>query len=198
MYLRLRNLYKLGERDQVSRVIINSSKESISNSYHILEPILEEEYVFDNTSSMSLDAKNVDLPKFSMAFNMRLMFFKTSNHGAQLFQDPMNRWVVHVKDISTAFDAAPRVNYQGDLYMGQLGECYIVVIEPKNVDKWGVMVKTDKVEEPPFVDYANLKLLNTIKLQLTKTDDPTIVVYVQEFDEVKTCYFTKTLDLGTT
>ena len=72
-----------------------------------------------------------------------------------------------------------------------------MVTEPENVDKWGVMVKADKVEEPPFVDSVDMKLLNTIKVQLIKTDDPTIAVYVQESNKVKTCYFTKTLDLGT-
>ena len=109
----------------------------------------------------------------------------------------MNRWVVHVEDAPTTFDAAPWVNYQGDLYMGQSGKHYIVVTEKENVDKWGVMVKADKVEEPPFGDSADMKLLNTIKVQLIKTDDPNIDVYVQESNEVKTCYFTKTLDLGT-
>ena len=97
---------------------INSSEVSISNLYHILEPILEEEYISDTTSSMSLDARSADLPQFSMAFNMRLTFVKTNNHKAQLFQDPMNHWVVCVKDTPTAFDVAPCVNYQGDLYMG--------------------------------------------------------------------------------
>ena len=176
---------------------VNSSEESVSNSYRALTPILEEEYISDTTSSMSLDARNVDLPEFSMAFNMRLTYVKTNNHGAQLFQDPMNRWVVLVEDTPTAFDGAPWVNYQGDLYMGQSGERYIVVTEPENVDKWGVMVKADKVEEPPFEDSADMKLLNTIKVQLIKTDDPNIAVYVRESDKVKTCYFTKTLDLGT-
>ena len=127
---------------------------------------------------MSLDTRNVEFPKFSMAFNMRLTFFMTNDYGAQLFQDPMNRWVVCVEDTLTAFDAAPWVNYQGDLYMGQSGECYIVVTEPKNVDKWGVMVKVDKVKEPPFGDSTDMKLLNNIKVQLIKTDDPNIVVYV--------------------
>ena len=174
MYLRLGN-FKGGLRDRVS---VNSSEESISNLYHALTPILGEEYVSDTTSSMSLDARNVDLPEFSMAFNMRHMYIKTNDHSAQLFQDPINRWVVHVEDTSTTFDAAPWVNYQGDLYMGQLGERYIVVTEPKNVDKWGVMVKVDKVEEPLFGDFTNMKLLNTIKVQLVKTNDPTIVVYV--------------------
>ena len=42
-----------------------------------------------------------------------------------------------------------------------------------------------------------MKLLNTIKVQLIKMDDPTIAVYVRESDEVKTCYFTTTPDLGT-
>ena len=64
---------------------IKSSEESVSNLYHVLTPILEEEYVFDTMSSMSLDAKDIDLPKFSMAFNMRLTYIKTNDHGAQLF-----------------------------------------------------------------------------------------------------------------
>ena len=72
-----------------------------------------------------------------------------------------------------------------------------MVTKPENVDKWGVMVKADMVEEPPFVDSANMKLLNTIKVHLIKTDDPNIAVYVRESDKVKTCYFTKTPDLGT-
>ena len=81
MYLRSRN-FKGGLRDRVS---INSSEESVSNLYCALKPILEEEYVSDTISSMSLDVKNVDLPKFSKAFNMRLMYVKTNDHDAQLF-----------------------------------------------------------------------------------------------------------------
>ena len=193
MYLRLRN-FKGGLRDQVS---IKSSEESVSNLYHVLKPILEEEYISNTTSSMSLDTRNIDLPELSMAFNMRLTYVKTNDHGAQLFQDPMNHWVVQVKDTPTTFDAAPWVNYQGDLYMGQSGERYIVVTELENIDKWGGMVKVDKVEDPPFGDSTDMKLLNTIKVHLIKMNDPNIAMYVQEFDEVKTCYLTKTLDLGT-
>ena len=109
----------------------------------------------------------------------------------------MNRWVVCVEDTPTAFDATPWVNYQGNLYMGQSGEHYIMITELENVDKWSVVVKANKVKEPPFVDSADMKLLNTIKVQLIKTDDPNIAVYVRESDKVKTCYFTKTPDLGT-
>ena len=121
MCLRSRNYYKGGLRDQVS---VKSSEESVSNLYHVLTPILEKEYNSDTTSSMYLNTKSVDLPKFSMAFNMRLMYVKTNNHDAQLFQDPMNRWVVCVEDTPTAFDAAPWVNYQGDLYM-EIGRAHV-------------------------------------------------------------------------
>ena len=47
------------------------------------------------------------------------------------------------------------------------------------------------------MDSPNIKLLNTIKVQLIKIDDPNTAMYVQKSNEVKTCYFTKTLDLGT-
>ena len=82
MYLRLGNFYKVGLRDQVS---IKSSEESVSNSYHILTPILDKEYIFDTTSIMFVDRRNINLPKFSMAFNMRLMYVKTNNHRDKLF-----------------------------------------------------------------------------------------------------------------
>ena len=72
-----------------------------------------------------------------------------------------------------------------------------MTMELENIDKWGMIVKIDKVKEPSFGDFEAMKLLNTIKVQLIKMDDPNIAVYVREFDEVKTCYFTKTPDLGT-
>ena len=73
--------------------------------------------------------------------------------------------------------------------MGQYGECYIVVNKPnkpKNVEKWEEIVKMEKVEKPPFGDSENTKLLSSIKVQLIRMDDPNIVLYVQEFDKVKT------------
>ena len=47
-------------------------------------------------------------------------------------------------------------------------------------------MNADKFEDPSSVDYADMKLLNTIKVQLIRMDDPTIAMYVQESDEVKT------------
>ena len=79
--------------------------------------------------------------EYSMAFNMRLVFSKTNAHGAQLYKDPLDRWVVKVEDHPMAFEIAPFVNYQGELYMGQNGQRYVVTKEPENVDKWGHVVK---------------------------------------------------------
>ena len=70
-----------------------------------------------------------------MAFNMRLAFAKANSHKAQLYKDPKSRWVVKIEDIPIAFKVAPLVNYQGDLYMGQGEERYIVTIDMENMDK---------------------------------------------------------------
>ena len=57
-----------------------------------------------------------------MIFNVRLIFVARTNvHHAQLFKDPMNRWVVKIEEHSMAFDPSPCVNYQGEMYMGQEG-----------------------------------------------------------------------------
>ena len=81
--------------------------------------------------------------------------------------------------------------------MEQLGEHYIVVNIPKNMDKWGRIVKIEKVEEPFFRYSKNMKLLNFIKVQLIKMDDPNLFMYVQESNKFQNCYFTRMLDLST-
>ena len=58
MYLRSSHWYKSGQRDQAASLSIKLSEESITNAYHILEPIVEEEAFFDSTSSMSLGAQS--------------------------------------------------------------------------------------------------------------------------------------------
>ena len=43
--------------------------------------------------------------------------------------------MVNIEDVATAFEANPCVNYQGDMYMGQSGEIYVVTSDLENVDK---------------------------------------------------------------
>ena len=156
---------------------IKFSEESVTTTYHILEPIVEEEALSDSTSNMSLGAQSVEVPAYSMAFNMRLAFVKANSHGAQLYKDPMSRWVVKIEDVAMAFEANPWVNYQGDLYMGQGGERYVVTIYLENVDKWGQLVKVAKKEESLYEDSETLKLLNAMKVCHIQVDDPNIVLF---------------------
>ena len=146
MYLRLGNWYKTGQRDQVTSSSIKSSEESITNAYHTLEPIVEEEILSNSTSSMSLGAQAPEMTGYSMALNMRLTFAKANSHGAQLYKDLMSRWVVKIEDVATTFEANPWIHYQGDLYMDQSGERYVVTIDLENVDKWGQPMKVAKKE----------------------------------------------------
>ena len=90
MYLRSGNWYKTGQRDLASGSSIKSSEESVTNTYHALEPIIEEEVFLDSTSNMSLGAQYAEVPAYSMAFNIRLAFAKANSHGAQLYKDPMS------------------------------------------------------------------------------------------------------------
>ena len=77
-----------------------------------------------------------------------------------------------------AFEATPWVNYQGDLYMGQGGERYIVMSDVENVDKWGQPMKVAKKEGPPNEASKELKILNVMKIHCIQVDDPNIVLYV--------------------
>ena len=138
-----------------------------------------------------MEARVSETQEYSMAFNMRLMFSKTNAHGAQLYKDPLDRWVVKVEDHPTAFEIAPFVNYQGELYMGQNGERYVVTKDPKNVDKWGQIVKETEAEEPPYGDSDDPKLINVLKVRHIPVDDPNIVLYMRDLEESRGCYFAK-------
>ena len=111
MYLRSGNRYQTGHRDLASGVSVKSSEESVANSFHALEPVLEEGTFSDSTSSMSMDAHVSETQEYSMAFNMRLEFSKTNTHGAQIYKDPLGRWVVKIDNIPTAVETAPFVSY---------------------------------------------------------------------------------------
>ena len=170
---------------------VKSSEESVANSFHALESVLEEGTFSDSTSSMSMDAHVSETQEYSMAFNMRLEFSKTNTHGAQIYKDPLGRWVVKIEDNPTTLETAPFVNYQGELYMGQNGERYVVTKDPDNVDKWGQLVKESEAEGPPFGDSDDPKLINTLKVRYIPIDEPNIALYVRDLEDSQGCYFTK-------
>ena len=102
----------------------------MTNAVPILEPIQEEDSFLDSSSSMASESQvSVSIPNnHLMLSNVRLVFARTNTQDAQLFKDPMNRWVVKIEEHPTAFDPSPWVNYQGEMYMGQEGVPYQVVI----------------------------------------------------------------------
>ena len=198
MYLRSGTWYRSGRGQETAETSKKSSEESVTNSYHVLEPIVEEETPSDSTSSMSTaDQHTTDSTSHSMAFNVRLAFVKLNNHGAQLYQDPMSRWAVKIEDHDSAIDPAPWVNYQGSQYMGQGGERYVVTTDPENVDKWGQIVREVVPEVPPYGDLDDMKLINTIRVRHRPVDDPSMEVYVRDTDEFFHCYFTRYIDPST-
>ena len=103
-----------------------SSEESVTNVVPILEPIQEEDSFLESSSSMASETHvSASIPdNHPMLFNVRLVFAQTNTQDAQLFKDPMNRWVVKIEEHPTAFDPSPWVNYQGEMFMGQEGVHY--------------------------------------------------------------------------
>ena len=127
------------------------------NSRPTLEPIEEVETPTNTSTTMDSDLPNETMPEFSLAF------VKRNAHDAQLYRDPMGRWVVKVEDRPTPFEIAPWTNYQEDSYMGQEGVRYLVIRDPEKVEKFGQIIEESIEENPPFPDKEELKLFNVIR-----------------------------------
>lgn len=80
--------------------------------------------------------------------------------------------MVKIRDIDMPFNPNPWVNYQGDLYMGQLGERYVVTLDPWSIDNMGYQVwpskptnqpgpSMNKTTNPPGMNELFLDLNNT-------------------------------------
>ena len=105
MCLCSKNLYKLGRG--TNPISQKSSEESVTNMIPILKLKVEEE-TFSVSWSSNMASKthaSASIPKtHSMVFNVRLIFAKINIHNAQLYKDPMNRWVVKIEEHPIAFD----------------------------------------------------------------------------------------------
>ena len=82
---------------------------SVTNAISILGPIIEDDNYSNSSSSMA--SKNhlfaSILETHPMIFNVRLVFSRTNIHNAQLFNDPISRWVVRTEEHPTTFDPSP-------------------------------------------------------------------------------------------
>ena len=73
---------------------------------------------------------------YSMSFNISLAFTQTNDHDPQIYWDPMNRQIVKIEEHPNDFDLVPWVIYQGNMYMQQRGERYVVTKDLECVNKW--------------------------------------------------------------
>ena len=154
-----------------------STQGSGTNSHSPLEDIIEETSS-DSQSNSSLEAwrtraemedsydlhtplKNPNVGKdmdsagpsqpfgLGIKYNIRLEFDFTNRWGAEIYHDPMGRYVYKTGEHLTPFEKYPWVNYQGDMYMGDDGARYEVTESPENIDASGNL-HTSKNNPQPF------------------------------------------------
>ena len=69
--------------------------------------------------------------------------------GAEIYQDPLRRYVVKIADIRSNHERMPWVNYQDDMYMGHDGARYEVTQHLELVDALGFRSDENAPTEPP-------------------------------------------------
>ena len=74
-----------------------------------------------STSSNPFDAQN-----WGLIYNVKLQFQYANVQGADIYKDPMGRFVVKIADILSERHMNPWVNYQANMYMGEDGVRYEV------------------------------------------------------------------------
>ena len=117
---------------------------------------------------MDTSHSNQSLPGVDLEYDGRLRFVLENNHGALIYRDFINQYVVKIEDHATLFDPAPWVNFQGDRYMGKDGSMYLLNQNHKGVDKLGNRVHEEirlDEEGPPNVELMGFKLVNSILVQ---------------------------------
>lgn len=127
-----------------------------------------EEVVSDTLSDSSMKiggSSHVNQPDIVLDYNTKITFIRENTHGALIYKDPQNCFLIKVEDHPTEFEATPFVNYQGYCYIGQQGEMYLVVENPDVVDTLGgirtpTLHEGDKV--PPTPIQEGVKLVNSI------------------------------------
>lgn len=97
---------------------------------------------YDNASTLrkgKFTENPFDVPSRHMEFKVKLTFRYQNVYGAEIYEDPLGRYVFKTIEHRTPFSVFPMVNYQGDLYMGQDGARYEVTRYPQQIDTMGVL-----------------------------------------------------------
>ena len=118
----------------------------------------------DTTSSYQSQPIGVELD-----YDGRLRFHMENAHGAKIYKDFIQCFVVKIEDHPSEVDPAPWVNFQGDRYMGREGVMYLLTENPENVDRLGNIVPMEEKlkerlieENPPVTNRPGLRPVNSI------------------------------------
>ena len=142
MHLRLGVFNRSGNpvaRENISRI---STEESTART-----PGLEVQQVEENlpgyVSDSSMDTTNSYQSQqigVEFDYDMRLRFHMENTHGAKVYKDSYQKFVVKVEDHPSNHDPAPWVNFQGDRFMGRDGTMYLLTDNPNDMDRMGNLV----------------------------------------------------------
>lgn len=117
------------------------------------------EYPLDHLSHTSMDtissfqSQSIDVV---LEYDGRLRFHVENTHGAKIYRDFLQRYVVKVEDHPFDIDQAPWVNYQGDRYMGRDGGMYLLTENLGELDQLGNPIprKEGLIKEAPLMRTA--------------------------------------------
>ena len=134
-----------------------STTDSHSDTFSQASSDMNSHYIDTNADAMRKGKEKyvenpINDPAREMDYSIMLFHKYTNPYGAEIYQDPINRYVYKTQDNLTAFEENPMVNCQDDLYIGSDGACYRVTKYPKQVDALGVLQADLLSSEAPKVE----------------------------------------------
>lgn len=185
MHLRSGAYYRSGNRSVADERSRASTHESTARTPSCGAPIAEE-VAYDTDSELSMastPSASVAHAGVDLQYDTQIRFERENMHGAKIYKDQAEQYMVKVEDHVSPFDPAPWVNYQGDRYMGRVGDMYLIVADPEVVDILGnvtPIVDPLQPEGPPTLTPEGYHCVNHVWTHRVPTDDLTKAVYKRE------------------
>ena len=155
----LESLKENPSMDSQSKSILMGSSERNLGSADMFASTLRKGNVQDNL---------FDDPIKGLDFNITLTYHTSSVFGADIYKDPLGRFVFNTAEHQTPFQEFPEVNYQGDLYIGKDGAHYQVTRYPQQIDSHGVLQAGPiELNDHETGAHTSTKYTDPIKIQQT-------------------------------
>ena len=119
--------------------IASSPLQTSHNPTQGRNPFGETSYSMDNFAHLLRRTIGSEVPTWKniggMEFNKMLVYMGFNKHGAKLYSDPLNKITMKTWDITSPTDNVVWVNDQGDHFIDQDGESYVITLDPENMNK---------------------------------------------------------------